>query len=504
MSDFDFRTRVLLPLVCLAGVLLAEGRAQAQQVSCKGKPKSCDFQEHSTLLRSQLWGGECQPSRWNTLPPQAFPMEEHDKKPALQLGPRAPVHFLNGICEAHKEKDANLDRGISELQKAQTQGLMPSQRNLAALFEGQLHCRALSELRAKAGGTLTQESSSRDLFCLHRGMAKASFTQVDWTNLELRYEGDATFSLDTHAEKMAQCYGDFLHAGFDATCGLLTTPSPGTVKQAVEKSANDVLTSYFGNATGAPSSEDTGVSPLKAMLARKLEMADASLQGSTALQAGVEEKNRLLTGSYRGLASLYCNEKAEGVPCAGPLPTGITQLAKAYEAAVHKAQDILSFVNGWTNGLFQVNGVDVRKQLEAGSEALSGVLKRVEAPGGPGKPSLLEALGRVKGDMVVLADSGSAERKTVLSLCGIYFCEVRNRDKDFFQRVCNQADARTGKKLSESNALCAAEPGKTFLSEEQRASAFGVCQGAGFPESLMTKRLKASEVDACMTQFHPD
>jgi hypothetical protein len=506
MSCFAFSTRVLLPVMCLAGVFLAAGGARAQQsgdARCSRSPESCDFQEDRTVLRPELWSGDCQPSRWDSLSPRYFPVEERDGKRVLQVGPRAPVNFLNGVCEVHKKEGGNIDVGISELQKAQTQGLMASQRNLAALFEGELHCRALSALQKKYGSALTEQTAPRELFCLHRGMAKASFTQVNWTNLELRYAG-GPFSLDTHADEMAQCYADYLHAGFDATCGIIASPSGDTIQKAAEDSANEVLTSYFGNATGEPTSENQGVSPLKAMLARKLKMADASLQSSTALLDGIHKKNALLNDSYEGLSSLYCTGTAEGVPCAGPLPSRVSRLEAAYQRAVLKARNILGFLDQWFNGLFEVGGKDVRKELRTNTQELSKTLTGVETSR-PGQPSLLDDLRTVKHDMEVLADGGASERKNVLSMCGVYFCELRNRNKDLFRRACEQFDLRTGKKLSESNKLCAPEAEKTFLSDDQRASALGVCQAAGFPDSLMTKpQMTASEVDACMTQFHPE
>jgi len=501
MSCFNLTARAVPPVVCLMLVLGAVGGARAEDGKrCASDSNVCDLQKDRTFLRSAIWSGSCQPSQWDSLPPEGFPVEKPKGENVfvLKQSLHAPVNFLNGVCQLHKEKGADLDLGISELQRAQTQGLMASQRNLASLFEGLLHCRQLSALKEKYADDLTEQTASRERFCLHRGMAKASFTHVNWANLELRYE-DPERSLEKHVETMAQCYADFLHAGFDASCGLVASPSDGPVLETVATAAADpVLASYFGAPTQEASS-DAGVSPLQAMLARKLQMANAAVKGSEGMFDDLERKNELLTASYQSLGEEYCtNGTAENksLPCTGSIPTSTSRLHQAYRKAVLEAQQVIDFVDKWISGLFQLKGRDVRDDLEKSTKALSETLERV--------PPLLKELERVKHDMAELADT-QADTKAVLSMCGVYFCELRgNANKNRFQKACDQLDSRTGRKLSESNKLCAPEAEKTFLSEDSRDSAFGVCEAAGFPVDLMTKpRLSVVETQACMQRFHP-
>jgi len=515
MSCFTLTARAVPPVVCLMMVLGAVGGAQAQgkQQCLVNGDFSCDLQKDRTVLRSELWSGKCEPSQWDSLPPEAFPIEpglrDGRKVSLLKPGPHAPVNFLNGICQVHKQEGTDLDQGIanrdlgiSEFQKAQTQELMASQRNLASLFEGLLHCRQLSALKKKYPNDLEKRPESNKRFCLHRGMAKASFTYVNWARVELRYEG-APLSLENHVEEMAQCYAESLHEGYDAMCDIVPALSDEDAQTAATDAATQVLDSYFGPRKQESSSDtDTGASPLKAMLERKLQMANASLEGSETMFAGLESKNELLTDSYQSLGEQYCTPRTDEdrrLPCKGPIPTRVSGLHAAYERAVLEAQQVIGFVNQWIRGLFEDKGHDVRRDLTQSAERLSATLK-------DDVPPRLRKLEKVKHDLAVLSDT-QANTKAVLSTCGVYFCELRQRNKNRFLKACDELVPGTGRKLSESNKLCAPEAEKTFLSEDAGASAFGVCKAAGFPIELMTGPPPATNVtkwvNDCMARFHP-
>jgi hypothetical protein len=463
---------------------------------CSRNPDSCDFQEKRTVLRSEIWSGaDCNPLRWNGLPSDGFPIDEN----VLQIGPRAPVHFLTGACEMHRP-GGNIDNGISELQKAQTVGLLPAQKNLAALFEGILHCRKLDGIDKK---TLGSSLVTRDAFCMHRGMAKASFASVAFGSMELQYDAGAS-SLGAHIEKMSACYADYLHGGYDATCAVISAPSSAAVDEAATRVSDEVLTNYFGD-SGGIGEGDHGVPPLKAMLARKLQMADASILGSTTLFAGLQQKNQLLVTSFQTLGSMFCLPTGEDgdIPCAGPIPSRVSKLYGSYERSVLRAENILGFVDQWVNGLYEYKGKDVRADLKVGAKALSEVLARVQRPVQPNELSLVDKMRLVKRDMAVLANSGDANRSVVKSLCSVYFCEVRNRNPLFFRRSCDQLDPQLGRKIADVNKLCDANVQRTFLAGDAGSSSYGVCAAAGFPTATMNKTsMTVAEVDDCMATYH--
>ncbi|WP_437957449.1 hypothetical protein WME76_40035 [Sorangium sp. So ce119] len=493
-----------IPLVVAGVFATVPGmKMAAAQVGdeCSRDLASCDLQERKTHLRAQIWSGRCDPSQWDALPRQGYPIDTVDGSPKVKVGPRAPVHFLNGVCEAHRP-DGDVDHGLHELEKAATVGLLPSQRNAAALLEGLLHCRKLAQLDDRYQGELTTKLAPREAFCMHRGMAKASFTRVRWEGLEMSYD-TPDFSLIGHAESMAQCYADYLHGGYDATCGVVSSPSPAAIDAAAEVVSSDILADYFGAATEDAPPGDRAVPPLKAMLARKIEMADSSLRDSAALLGGLVQKKDLLVSSYQGLASMFCLPGSETTGlCSGPLPTAVTRLHEGYERAVLRSQTILDFVDRWVGGLYEYQGRDVRVELQRSHEGLRDMLARAELPAVPNEMTLLQKLDLVKRDMALLADRSTVENDTLKRQCSIYFCEIRNRNRTFFTNACNQIDATTGRPVKDVNALCATDVAGTVVSGAQTAAA--MCSGVGLPASYVSNTtMTARAVDTCMSEFHP-
>ncbi|AUX28978.1 MULTISPECIES: hypothetical protein [Sorangium] len=493
-----------IPLVVAAVFATLPGmRMAAAQVDdeCSRNLASCDLQERKTHLRAQLWSGACDPSQWDALPRQGYPIERVDGDLKIKVGPRAPVHFLNGVCEAHR-RDGDVDHGLHELEKAATVGLLPAQRSAAALFEGLLHCRKLAELEDRYQGELTTRLAPREAFCMHRGMAKASFTRVRWEGLEMSYD-TSDFSLTGHAERMAQCYEEYLHGGYDATCGVVSSPSPAAIDAAAETVSRDILADYFGTATEDAPPGDRAIPPLKAMLARKIEMADSSLRDSAALLDGLVRKKDLLVGSYEGIASMFCLPGSETAGlCSGPLPSAVARLHEGYERAVLRSQTILDFVDRWVGGLYEVQGRDVRGELQKSHEGLRDMLARAELPAVPNEMTLLEKLDLMKRDMALLADRSAVENDTLKRQCSIYFCEIRNRNRTFFTNACNQVDATAGRPVKDVNALCAADVAGTVVSGAQTAAA--LCAGVGLPASYVSNTaMTARAVDTCMSEFHP-
>lgn len=497
-----------IPLVTAGVVLALQGTtvAVAQERGCAGNSASCDFQEKSTTLRAQIWSGVCDLAEWDRLPSEGFPIAKETSSDGrlvetLQQSVRAPVHLLNGVCELHRA-GGDTDRGIAELQKAAGGEMLQAQRQAASLFEGLLHCRKLEELKGEYGSEVTARPSSRDAFCMHRAMAKASFTRVRWAGLDMSYDAPE-FSLTGHAESMAACYASSLHAGYDAACGVVATPSAGAIDAAAETVSRDILADYFGTATADAPPGGTAIPPLKAMLARKLEMADASLAESTALLGGLQQKSDLLTTSERTLASMFClaGDASTGL-CSGPLPNAVSGLHQGYERAVLRTQALLDFIDGWVNGIYEHNGKDVRKELKKSDDALKDMLSRAERPAVPNEMTLLEKLDFIKGDMAQLTDLGTADAALMRRECSVYFCEIRNRNRTFFTRACDQIDATLGRKVRDVNTLCSATASGTTIAGTETAAT--LCQRAGLSAARVSgAAMTAREVDTCMAELHP-
>lgn len=337
---------------------------------------------------------------------------------------------------------------------------------------------------------------------MHRGMAKASFTRVRWEGLEMSYD-TSDFSLTGHAESMAQCYADYLHGGYDATCGIVSSPSPAAIDAAAQAVSSDILADYFGTATEDAPPGDRAIPPLKAMLARKIEMADSSLQASAALLDGLVKKKDLLVGSYEGMASMFCLPGSETTGlCSGPLPSAVARLHEGYERAVLRSQTILDFVDRWVSGLYEYQGKDVRVELQSSHDGLRDMLARAEAPAVPNEMTLLQKIDLMKRDMALLADRSTVESDILKRQCSIYFCEIRNRNRTFFTNACNQIDAIAGRPLKDVNTLCAADVAETVVSGAQTAAA--LCASVGLPAAYVSNTaMTARAVDTCMSEFHP-
>jgi hypothetical protein len=489
-----------LAVVSILSVLGGMQLAGADEGDCNFTRSNCDMQERKTFLRAQIWSGaDCKPSQWATLPHSAFPFDAQTGK--LETGPRAPAHFLSGVCHLLSPV-GNLDEGISEIQQAQTVGLMSSQKNVASLFEGLMHCGKLKQIKDRYGDKVRDSLSAREAFCVDRSMAKASFGRVAWTNLELDYETTSTLSLGAQIDQMSACYRDYLHGGYDAMCGIITAPSAQQVLTTATTTADEVLANYFGNATGDGTTGDHGVPPLKAMLARKIQMADSALKGSDKLFATLTTKSDLLAASYRGVASEYCDVNNLVQPtCAGPIPARVAKLDDAYEHAVLAAEDVLQFVDQFLTGQYELNGKDVRKGLKDNNLALGDTLARLKDPR-TNELTLGQKLERVKSNMTELLGSDVSAQTTVRRVCSIYFCELRKRTPPGFNNACAQFDATLGAVVRDVNKLCEADPTLTTVAPGQ--TAYSVCQGAGFPVDLMTRAsMSGAQVDTCMAQHHP-
>jgi hypothetical protein len=485
------KTGASLAVVSLLTTVAVLHRAEALEGECGRNPAACDLQPTRTLLRSQIWrGADCKPSQWEGLPRVGFPFDGAGK---LQLGLRAPAAFLAGVCHA-RSPNGGVEQGIAELQAAQSGDLFPAQRNVASLYEGLLHCR---KLRTLDRSRLDRSLSTRTAFCTARSMAKASFSRVAWPHLELAYESDAATSLDAHVEEMSQCYGELLHGGYDATCGVVSAPSPAQIERVARDAADTVLTSYFGD-SAADRPDAHGAPPLKAMLARKIAMADGALADSSSLFEQLTQKTGLLSTSYSGVAEPYCAGSDPSLPCAGDIPRRVGRLHDAYEHAVLAAQDLLSFADRWVDGQYTNNGVDVRTGLRQRSNDLALVLASLKEPSRPNELSLGDKLARVKSDMRTLASSSANAQATLRRVCAVYFCELRRRSPVGFNATCNKHDDTTGGRIGDANLLCATDLTQTFVSSDRTTTALGLCEGAQFTREAMTTK----NVDTCMAEYH--
>jgi hypothetical protein len=303
---------------------------------------------------------------------------------------------------------------------------------------------------------------------------------------------------------MGQCYATYLNAGYDGACGLVSAPSQATIDGAAASGSNAVLTNYFGANDDVPSAGSAGadagvaIPPLKAMLARKLQMADNSLAGAQATVSQLAAKNQSLTASYQTLAAPYCNpsDSADG-PCSGPIPTKVAAMDQAYEASVLEAQKLILFVDQWINGLFQYpdSKRDVRDELKDGISGLTDVLHAQS----PDSTPLDQKLAQVKQTLGTLAGKGAGEAQAIQQVCAIYFCELRRRSKVGFNLACQQTDPVTNKQLKATNALCSADVTQTVVAQGLPDTAVSVCAAAGFSADAMDLT-KTVDVAACLNE----
>ncbi|QRO02016.1 hypothetical protein JRI60_24870 [Archangium violaceum] len=478
-------------VACLLAGLCASVPAAAQS-DCNSNAASCDFQERKTTLRAQLWSSACLTGTWKYLSAVYFPMENGQ----LVTSKRAQVNFLNGVCAFHQDRRymdskkarEQLDRGIDELQRAQTSGLLRSQRHVAALLEGLLHCERMKQLAPEVETKLT----SRELFCVHRGMAKASFTSVNWANMALDYPDSTAFSVGKHIESMGACYSSHLSAGTDATCGVVTSLPEEQVKSIGTQVGTTELSRYLGSVTDQTSSTATGVGPLTAMLARKFEMVDGAAAGSAQLFSDLKQRNERLRGSYTGLAEMYCSPTGE---CNGPIPSRVQAMSTKYQAVTLKVQNLLGFVDRWVNGLYQDSaGRDVRTELARSKTDLTDTLATLQ-----GQEAFLDKIRLVKRDMSVLARGAEAEDTVLRKLCSLYFCEIRGGSRETFRKTCAQVDPILSKPRSELNKLCSSNVETTYVSGDGQTTAAALCRNVGLGAYIADGR---KDILTCMNTFY--
>lgn len=428
----------------------------------------CDFQVERTLIRENLWQGPCG---------QAL-IARLDRKYHGDVGVRAPLHFVRGVClferisrgmEALDKPDEGgtkpVTRAIDELQKAQSTAMLPAQRSAAALFEGLMHCKQLDVIAESQRGST--RDARREERCVHRSMAKASFTRVDLAGLDIRYVEPASRArFDQSIEAMVGCQATHLHDGAASACGALITPSRRQLEEVGGRAANEVLPRYFGAVPDQPDGKQL-VPPVSALLSRKVDEAKRAGDGSREAYAKLRARNDQLIKNYGTLQERLCEDKPS-------CPTALVgQLRERYGDALVQADKYAKLIERFKGGLFlDENKVDVRAQLAKNESAAQAEIARL-AP----KLSALSALGTELARLAV-DPSGSA---AVLRGCKHLFCDIRAGAPIRLDNACSSVDPSISRDpLARWNPLCGKDVEAQAIPGRMGATTASICREVGF------------------------
>ena len=314
--------------------------------------------------------------------------------------------FEKALCVFHlpSRSPADSEKVITLMQQAQTEGLPPVHQQLSALINGLAECsqaqRHLDAYRASANQSLLE----RTYFCRDRRLSQADLNGIRWNHALFDYaEGLAPGrTLDARLIEMSSCQAGALSADFDAECGLITNMSQTEIDAFVDAAAGEVITSYFSGVE----------SPITAMFSRKLSRAEGLVEGATAGIADIKLKADTVNKEYDTLNSAYVSARDGKM---GPI-------YDAYRLAILGATAILDEFDRWKGGLFvTTENINLMPKIVERTVELDGELTRVNDLAFAAKATALLA------DIQRIINSEAEDRKTVASLCRVYYCELTNR-----------------------------------------------------------------------------
>ena len=466
MHTIDTRRRIPLRLTGALVALLVTLGLDASASACS--ENECDFRPDHTVIRADLWKTAC-----DAAGPRALDSRHYGQ------GVRAPASFMRGVClvermahglpvygAAADPTRTPVEHAISELQQAQSAALLPSQRHTAALLEGVMHCKAITELAQKRA----PEGSDRR--CYHRAAAKASFARVDLAGLSITYpEPENATRYDVLVETMLACQETLL-AREAAACGIRHAATASELQQIVARAGDEVLPRYFG-ADSQNADGEKAISPVTAMIGRKITEAQAASDGSQRAFDGLRAKRDQLLRNYQLLAARICEGGGGSAPgersCSFP---GMGRLLAAYDAAIQEVAKYTAFVEQSVEGLLRDETTpDVSKNLADSLRAARETVARL-AP-------KHEALSALKDDLARLAvDPQGTE--TIRRACRLLFCDIYGDLEFRVSRACVSTDpaSSSGELLITRNPLCSASRGKAEIAPG--FSAESICRAAGF------------------------
>jgi hypothetical protein len=328
---------------------------------------------------------------------------------------------------------------------------MPSQKSTAALMEGLTHCRAAQTLKddvdairpdveSDVKDLKKMQNEARDVFCLHRSMAKEAFSEVNWVGFSLDYQKTAKGrSLDDHLKEMGSCGGELLHNSYDSVCGEVTALDEESVKELATEAANSILPNFvtvLTEETEEAAKPQAGIPPFTAMMARKLAMTQASLAQGDRNFEDLSRKAQILEAAYEKVLAFYGSMEGEDilVPSQDGLVAQVSALQTNYLDAVSKVQSLLELTDRWVKGLYTDDSkkdlrevlLDRQKQLTAQMEFIS-----LEGKG------LLADLTTITDSIAKMAqNNGTRNDQMLKSMCALYYCEIRGRDPSLFVKTC--------------------------------------------------------------------
>jgi hypothetical protein len=463
MSRLGTYWHVALSMLCGTVTLLSSARAHA--ASCN--ERDCDFQEDSTVIRSNLWSGPC-PAVMSRLDP----VHHGDDT-------RAPPNFVRGVClfervmrglELLDQADTRgmrpVTRAIEELQKAQSVPMLPAQRAAAALFEGLMHCKQLDAIAA--AGSATTGYGTMERRCAHRAMAKASFARVDHAGLDIRYaDPESAPRIDQNIESMFTCQATHLHDGQASRCGMLLSANARELDGVASDVAKDVLPRFFGEVPNDPDGKKL-VPHVTALVLRKIEEASTAAQGSREAFERLHAQNEAVRTNLATLDKRLCNDPS----CP---PGAVGALLSAYKSAIQSVARYITFIDQFMAGFFNdANKDDARGALdktlvEARNTVSAFVTKR------PAVQTLKDDLTRLSTD-----PSGT---DTVLRACRLLFCEIYAGPRIRLDNACRSVDPVSREPLLVRNPLCAADVTKQVIGTTGATTA-SICREAGFNPAL--------------------
>jgi hypothetical protein len=445
----------------LALLWAADTRAQACRES------ECDFQSASTVLRDNVWRADCGEGLTARLDPRFY---------GGTLRP--PVSFVRGVCLFERiarglvPLDAPDPRGmrpvvraIAELQSAQSSAISFSQRQVAALFEGLLHCKQLDQLAALDAAPGTPSWEQR---CMHRSMAKANFARVDLVALELRYADAADQGrVGQSIDGMLACQSAHLHSAAAARCGTSTTATTSELQRVADVAAGAILPRYFGQVPGATEGP-VAVPPVTALLARKIGEATAASQGSREAFAALRTERDAVQGQHDTLETKLCEGDAQRC-----LPGAVAALFSTYETAVVRVSEYLAFVRQALAGLFLDGGKeDLNKVVAENLRAATDSVKLLEPKQAP--------LQQLRDDLTRLGADARGDA-TLRRACKLLFCDIWGGPRLRVDNACRAVDpaSPTRAPLAATNPLCKADPAAQLVLGPGSASSASICREVG-------------------------
>lgn len=476
---------------------------------------NCAIQREKTLVTEKLLQlPVCDRSALDTLESKSFPTADDGR---LVEGTAFPTLFLLAVCNYHQEQQkSSLDaqeKIIDQLQKSATRGLMPAQKTAAAFYEGLAHCRAAQILHDQEPGDAArdwkdQRKSRRlkDLFCMHRSMAKEAFGEVNWTHFQLAYASSKSeHTLTRRIEEMASCGQNILQSSNDSYCGEITPLANEDIQAIATQAAGEIMNRYIG--TVAPEQAyEPGAPPYSAMMTRKLLMTEGTLNKSKDNFTTLAQKNAMLQSSFEQLLGAYGSVSSEGILTPGGItsyPGRVSIMQEKYLDAVAKTQALLDLAERWEKGLFTGDGkhdmrVDLKKMREELKNQLSYLRGKVNQENDKGLIGMIDAVSR---KIATLAELKSSDNKALTrTMCALYFCDIRARDPATFVKTCKidlDPDMSKTKYLYELNPLCdnPTKPADKSLQE--------LCTEAAFPANYQNVEAFAkdkvfAEINACM------